>query len=50
MSLAKLGCTPAVNSQWQGQGAFKYQLSRAIVDLEAYKNIVNGLSPDGKHS
>jgi conjugative relaxase-like TrwC/TraI family protein len=37
-----------VNSQWQGQGASKYQLSGAIVDLEAYENIVNGLSPDGK--
>ena len=37
-----------VNSQWQGQGADKYQLSGAITDLEAYENIVNGLSPDGK--
>ncbi len=37
-----------VNSQWQGQGASKYQLSGAIVDLDIYENIVNGLSPDGK--
>ncbi|WP_051482692.1 MobF family relaxase [Synechocystis sp. PCC 7509] len=37
-----------VNSQWQGQGASGYQLSGAITDLEAYDNIVNGLSPDGK--
>ncbi|MCY7286068.1 MAG: relaxase domain-containing protein, partial [Cyanobacteria bacterium CAN_BIN43] len=37
-----------VNSQWQGKGADKYQLSGAITDLEAYENIVNGLSPDGK--
>jgi conjugative relaxase-like TrwC/TraI family protein len=37
-----------VNSQWQGQGAAKYQLSGAIVDMDVYDNIVNGLSPDGK--
>jgi conjugative relaxase-like TrwC/TraI family protein len=37
-----------VNSQWQGQGASKYQLSGAITDLDIYENIVNGLSPDGK--
>jgi conjugative relaxase-like TrwC/TraI family protein len=37
-----------VNSQWQGQGASKYQLSGAIVDMDVYNNIINGLSPDGK--
>ena len=36
------------NSQWQGQGAAQFDLHGAIEDLDAYENIVNGLSPDGK--
>ncbi len=36
------------NSEWRGQGASKHHLSGAIDDLDAYENIVNGQSPDGK--
>ena len=36
------------NSEWRGHGASKHQLSGAINDLDAYENIVNGHSPDGK--
>jgi conjugative relaxase-like TrwC/TraI family protein len=36
------------NSEWLGLGASKHQLSGAIDNLDAYENIVNGLSPSGK--
>jgi conjugative relaxase-like TrwC/TraI family protein len=36
------------NSEWRGRGASQYQLQGPIEDLDAYENIVNGHSPDGK--
>lgn len=36
------------NGQWQGQGAAALGLEGEIKDLEAYENIIKGLSPDGK--
>jgi conjugative relaxase-like TrwC/TraI family protein len=38
------------NSEWWGRGAETLGLSGAISDNEVYKNLVNGLSPDGKQA
>lgn len=36
------------NSEWWGDGAKAFGLSGQIENSEAYKNLVNGFSPDGK--
>jgi len=38
------------NSEWWGRGAEKLALSGEIADNQVYKNLVNGLSPDGKQA
>ncbi len=38
------------NSEWWGRGAETLGLSGAIADNEVYKNLVNGLSSDGKQA
>ncbi len=38
------------NSEWWGRGAEKLELSGEIADNQVYKNLVNGLSPDGKQA
>ncbi|MDZ7965854.1 MAG: MobF family relaxase [Nostoc sp. DedSLP03] len=37
-----------VKSLWSGQGAEKLGLSGAVDDEEAFKNIIEGLTPDGR--
>lgn len=36
------------NSEWLGEGAARLGLSGSIADSEVYKNLVNGITPDGK--
>ena len=36
------------NSEWWGRGAVTLGLNGSITDNEVYRNVINGLSPDGK--